>query len=196
MLFMGEEWQTESPFLFFCNFGPELADVVREGRRAEFARFPAFQDLLVREHIPDPEAETSFLLTKLNWNDLSESKHKVWAEWYRRVLRCRRQNIVPLLNSIPSCGESDVFGPGAVAVRWRVKDARELVLIANLSDREIEATAPADLELFWMEGGLGNKKLEPWTVIWGTRGPGVSTLRRTRSVNHVGNDSMGGQSIG
>ena len=37
MLFMGEEWGATAPFPFFCDFGGDLADAVRKGRRAEFA---------------------------------------------------------------------------------------------------------------------------------------------------------------
>ena len=42
MLFMGEEWHSASPFLFFCDFGAELGAAVAGGRRQEFARFQAF----------------------------------------------------------------------------------------------------------------------------------------------------------
>ena len=51
MLFMGEEWAASQPFPFFCDFGGELADAVREGRREEFAKFPEFQDAeIARAH--------------------------------------------------------------------------------------------------------------------------------------------------
>ena len=69
MLFMGEEWGAAQPFPFFCDFGPELAAAVRKGRREEFARFPEFQDPAVRETIPDPTAEATFLSAKLAWDD-------------------------------------------------------------------------------------------------------------------------------
>ena len=52
MLFMGEEWGAAQPFPFFCDFGPDLAQAVRKGRREEFARFPEFEDPAVRERIP------------------------------------------------------------------------------------------------------------------------------------------------
>jgi hypothetical protein len=64
-------------------------------------------------------------------------------------------------DSIHSCGESEVIGPSGVAVRWAVRVEREFVLSANMADREIEETVPANLEMFWMEGGLVNNKLEP-----------------------------------
>jgi maltooligosyltrehalose trehalohydrolase len=60
MLFMGEEWGAPQPFPFFCDFPGALGDAVREGRRWEFARFPAFQDEAMRERIPDPGAEATF----------------------------------------------------------------------------------------------------------------------------------------
>ncbi len=44
MLYMGEEWASEQPFPFFCDFQGDLAEAVREGRRKEFAAFPEFAD--------------------------------------------------------------------------------------------------------------------------------------------------------
>src|SRR5690606_21366717 len=51
LLFMGEEWAAPEPFPFFCDFGPELAQAVRDGRREEFAQFQEFQDPDARERI-------------------------------------------------------------------------------------------------------------------------------------------------
>ena len=42
LLFMGQEWAASTPFLFFTDFEPELGARVAEGRRREFADFPAF----------------------------------------------------------------------------------------------------------------------------------------------------------
>ena len=60
LLFMGEESASRTPFLFFTDHRAELADAVREGRRDEFARFPAFADPASRERIPDPNAPETF----------------------------------------------------------------------------------------------------------------------------------------
>ena len=56
LLFMGEEWASQRPFAFFCDFEPALAEAVREGRRREFAHFPGFRDEAARGRIPDPTA--------------------------------------------------------------------------------------------------------------------------------------------
>ena len=44
MIFMGEEFGADQPFPYFCDFEPELAAAVRNGRREEFAKFPEFQN--------------------------------------------------------------------------------------------------------------------------------------------------------
>src|SRR5208282_3605028 len=96
MLFMGEEWGAAQPFPFFCDFGPELADAVRKGRRDEFARFPEFQDPKTREHIPDPMAEETFASAKLGWEDIARAPHAGRLDWYRRALAIRHAEIVPV----------------------------------------------------------------------------------------------------
>src|SRR4030095_10642143 len=58
LLFMGEEWGATTPFPFFCDLGPALVPLVREGRRREFAHDPALRDALDR--LPDPTAEATF----------------------------------------------------------------------------------------------------------------------------------------
>ena len=58
LLFMGEEDASRTPFLFFTDHQAELAEAVREGRRNEFANFPAFADPS-RGRIPDPRAMRS-----------------------------------------------------------------------------------------------------------------------------------------
>jgi maltooligosyltrehalose trehalohydrolase len=69
MLFMGEEFNASSPFLFFCDFHDELADAVREGRRNEFGRFEKFRDPAVRASIPDPNALRTFERSRLIWSE-------------------------------------------------------------------------------------------------------------------------------
>ena len=168
MLFMGEEYGARSPFPFFSDFGPELAEAVRNGRRQEFARFPEFQDPAQRERIPDPQAPETFASARLVWEEASQPEGRAWLEWYRRILARRRQSIVPLIDGIGRGGEYDVFGKDAVVVRWRMRRGGELALAANLSD------APASLprrsgELLWLEGTAGEDALGPWTAEWRVR---------------------------
>ena len=83
MLFMGEEWGAAQPFLFFCDFGGELAEAVRKGRREEFSRFPEFADPERVAKIPDPCAQSTFLASKLDWSRI-DAEH---LAYYRELLK-------------------------------------------------------------------------------------------------------------
>ncbi|GAA4334942.1 malto-oligosyltrehalose trehalohydrolase [Pigmentiphaga soli] len=67
LVFMGDEFGAQAPFLYFTSHPPELAAAVREGRRQEFAHFPAFADEQARAAIPDPNAPSTFLASVPDW---------------------------------------------------------------------------------------------------------------------------------
>jgi malto-oligosyltrehalose trehalohydrolase len=164
MLFMGEEWAASTPFPFFCDFGPDLADAVRKGRREEFARFPEFADPATRERIPDPMAEATFASAKLRWEEVPHEPHAAWLDWYRRILTVRRDEVVPRLPRQRTGGRFDIVADGAVAVRW---DAAGLALAANLSATPAAGFPPARGRVIWQEGEAGAEgRLGPWAVRW------------------------------
>jgi maltooligosyltrehalose trehalohydrolase len=169
MLFMGEECGARSPFPFFCDFGPDLATKVREGRRQEFAKFPEFQDPAKRELIPDPQAESTFATAKL-WDRMSEPDSREWLDWYRQVLD-RRKSILPLLTQIDHGGTFEVVGPEAVVVRWELKDSHHLVLAVNLSADQCEGFQDVPGTPIWIEGSASAGTFAPWTVAWWTEDP-------------------------
>ena len=167
MLFMGEEWAAAQPFPFFCNFTGELADSVRTGRHLEFARFPEFAGEAARARIPDPGAAATFQSAKLDWSALDRPPHTAWLAWYRRILAVRHQKIVPLMRSIEASGaSSDVRGPGAVSVRWRLSDGSALALDANLSAEACPGFTSLSGRVVWCEGGIEDGVAAPWTVRW------------------------------
>ncbi|MBB1483436.1 malto-oligosyltrehalose trehalohydrolase [Tessaracoccus sp. MC1865] len=86
MLFMGEEWAASSPFPYFSQLGPELGPLVTEGRAREFAAMGW------QQQTPDPQAEETFLSAKLHWEERSEGNHAEMLEWYRTLLRLRREH--------------------------------------------------------------------------------------------------------
>jgi len=159
MIFMGEEWGAEQPFLFFCDFEGDMAEAVREGRRAEFSRFPEFADPATRAKIPDPLAKSTFLASKLDWRGIDQSK----LAHYRALLKARRRCVAPLLPHIQSGGQAVIFGPESVRVRWQARE-RILILDANLCGRRSDFP-PARGRIFWGEGETA-AALGPWSVRW------------------------------
>jgi maltooligosyltrehalose trehalohydrolase len=171
MLFMGEEWNARQPFLYFCDFGGELADAVRKGRREEFRRFPEFADPVRREQIPDPEDPRTFEASKLHWEDRGERECALTLRWYERILTVRRTRVVPLMPHIRSAGTAHGVGTNAVFVSWRAEDGHRLRLCANLSDAPRGFPSAYD-RVIWHEGGAPQgSTLPPWTVRWTVREP-------------------------
>ena len=166
MLFMGEEWGAVQPFPFFCDFEPALAEAVRNGRRAEFARFPEFEDPALRERIPDPTAMDTFLAAKLNWADLEQEPHSSCLQWYQRLLALRHRELVPRLDRIRAAGRFEVVGENAVVVRWIAGEA-EWVLEANLHPAPAVGFSAPVGRVIWTEGEIGaDGCFGPHTVRW------------------------------
>src|SRR6185503_18623860 len=94
-LFMGEEWDSQRPFPFFCDFQGDLAEAVRAGRRAEFKHAYAQHGA----EIPDALAEATFRSAKLDWDARSTSPGQERLALVRELLRVRRQDIVPHLSN-------------------------------------------------------------------------------------------------
>jgi len=131
LIFMGEEWGSKTPFLFFTDHGPELADAVREGRRREFAAFAAFSDAEAQARIPDPNDEATFLKSIPEPFDPSDAEQARWLSLYRRLLALRREVLVPRLDGARALG-AEAIGPAAVSARWRLGDGAVLTIVANL----------------------------------------------------------------
>jgi malto-oligosyltrehalose trehalohydrolase len=172
MLFMGEEWAAAQPFPFFCDFSAPLSDAVRDGRRAEFARFPEFQDPATRNRIPDPTAAKTFGSAKLRWEDSGRPPHAAWLDWYRRLLSARRQHIVPRLRNIAGdAGRYRIVGPNAFVVSWTMGDGSQLHLAANLRADRTGGFPAVTGDPIWTEGQATDDQLAPWTVLWRLQPP-------------------------
>lgn len=144
LLFMGEESGSRSPFLFFTDFHDALADAVREGRRKEFAQFPAFADPQQRARIPDPNALDTFTRSAPAPGPDAE----LWRAFYRDLLTLRRTQIVPRLDGARSLNAA-AFGPKAVSAAWRLGDGAVLTVAINLDAAAADLpAAPAGAPLY------------------------------------------------
>lgn len=97
LLFMGQEWAADSPFLFFTDHNEELGPLVTQGRREEFKHFKIFADPEVREQIPDPQATSTFTKSRLNWEELGRESHAGTHRLYQALLQLRHSE--PALQS-------------------------------------------------------------------------------------------------
>ena len=156
MLFMGEEFGASTPWQFFTDHQHEaLVKSIREGRQAEFA-----------EHgwatqVPDPQDPGTVEASTLNWREVGQGEHAQLLEWYRTLIRLRRQ--LPDLRSAN-------LGEGSLA---RVDDLLlvrrgEVNLLANLGDQPGSLAVALDAELLASFGEValddGEVQLGPTSV--------------------------------
>jgi malto-oligosyltrehalose trehalohydrolase len=166
LLFMGEEWGATTPFLFFCDFDGDLASAVRDGRRREFAKFPAFSTPDARDRIPDPLDIRTFERSRL---DRPGQYREEFAEHYRSLLALRHREIVPRVAETGPHHASYRVSGRVLTAQWQLADGSALGLAANLGP----SAAP------FTPLGTGWRRLwgpEPsaetigaWTVIWSIR---------------------------
>ena len=165
MLFMGEEYGAETPFLFFCDFGPDLAAAVTRGRRAEFERFAAFSKADI-ERIPDPNDAATFERSRLDWRELAAPRHAARRDEHRALLALRHERIVPLLPKLgPHCGTAKVTGQAVLEAAWSGGGGERLTLVANLSEKAAAAAARPPGELIYAtSGGAPDGTLPAWSA--------------------------------
>ncbi len=89
LLFMGQEWNASAPFQFFTDHNEELGRLITEGRRDEFKDFKAFNDPEFLKRIPDPQSETTFRHSQLDWNETRLEAHAQTLSLYRACLALR-----------------------------------------------------------------------------------------------------------
>jgi maltooligosyltrehalose trehalohydrolase len=160
MLFMGEEWGSTAPFPFFCDFGGDLADAVRKGRRSEYAwAYAAYGD-----EIPDALDPSTRDSAVLDWNERNAPAARKRLMLVQELLKVRREQIVPRLAGA-AFGEAHAAGNRLLTANWRMGDGATLCLLANLSDQAIShAAGESKGTLIW--GNELDGSVPPWSVLW------------------------------
>ena len=140
MLFMGQEFAASTPFLYFTDHPEELGKLVTQGRRQEFAGFDIFDDPALRESIPDPQAESTFLLSKLRLDERERNAGILGL--YRRLLHLRQTDPVLRQNDRMKSRASAVTAEVVAVHRWWGTEQR--LLLANFGpEAELGMDAPA-----------------------------------------------------
>ena len=144
LLFMGQEWGTERPFLFFTDHHGELAEAVRQGRRHEFAKFAAFADPQRRERIPDPNEPATFDASRADPTETARPTHAAWLGLHRELLGIRARAITPHLVGAIALS-ADALGQVGVRAAWRLGNGAILTIAANFGTQALPCDATGDI---------------------------------------------------
>jgi len=161
MIFFGDEFGTRTPFLFFTDHDDELGKLVTHGRRKEFAKFSAFADPAKRETIPDPNDAETFAASRPE----RPADAAAWEQFYARVLRLRREHVIP---GIPGCRSlgAQALGKTGVRAAWLMGDEKIMTLAANFGTVPVNCEAGPGALLFGEEalerGTLGARAAVVW----------------------------------
>jgi len=143
LLFMGQEWNAETEFLYFTSFEDEnLAKSVREGYQKEFN--------LDHTDTFDPQNEQRFVGSKLNWNELKLDKHEQLLGFFKKLIYLRKT--IPAMANGPKDMVSVNFSEEEQwLVMFRKDEAKsKILLIANFADTAKTISTPL-LEGTWKQ---------------------------------------------
>ncbi|MHB9156180.1 MAG: malto-oligosyltrehalose trehalohydrolase, partial [Endomicrobiales bacterium] len=91
LLFMGEEYGEEAPFLYFVNHADTaLIEAVRKGRKEEFKAFTGAGEP------PDPESPETWRASVLNWEKADSAGGAALLKFYTKLIELRKR--IPALS--------------------------------------------------------------------------------------------------
>ena len=161
LLFQGQEFAASSPFFYFADHRPELAEMVEEGRIAFLSQFPSLADEEMLALIAQPHQRATFDRCKLNFSE--RVSHKAEYQLTKDLLKLRR--CAPGFQPETHRGvDGAVLGTHAFVLRYFFDHGRDRLLVVNLG-RDLELSVVA-------EPLLAPPFQHRWSVMLSTEDPG------------------------
>jgi maltooligosyltrehalose trehalohydrolase len=166
LFFMGEEYGEDNPFYYFVSHSDEeLIEMVRKGRKKEFEAFKW------QAQPPDPQAESTFASSRIDWNKRNSGQHKVLLEWNKALLALRKSN-----NAIRNMEKNDIHANtnserGLLLHRRSSDETEHVICFFNFSESDMTFHVPSFSEKWvklidskdasWMEHRTTGPKNSP-----------------------------------
>jgi maltooligosyltrehalose trehalohydrolase len=131
LLFMGQEFNASTRFMFFADHRRELAELVHAGRRDFVKQFRAYADPAAQALIPDPAAAATFESSKLEWSELI--RHAPALRFHRELLRLRAADPVISRQSFDIL-DGATLSERALVLRWFDAEHGDRLLLVNWGD--------------------------------------------------------------
>ncbi|MFL5410199.1 MAG: malto-oligosyltrehalose trehalohydrolase [Myxococcales bacterium] len=129
LYFQGDEWGATEPFLYFVSHSdPALVEAVRKGRREEFKSFQDFGG-----EVPDPDAEETFLRSRIDWGKRSAREGQAALRWHTALLALRRDH--PALRD-DRRDALDARAQGQALVMRRVNEGKVVAVVALFAEEQ------------------------------------------------------------
>ena len=138
MIWQGEEYAASTPFLYFADHEDvEMAKMVSEGRKKEFAAFGFGED-----EVADPENVETFHRSKLDWKECESGTHAEMHAWVRKLTWLRRHS-----QSLNDGDKGHVTVISDEKKKWLLMDRGLMRVICNLGADAVEFEVPEGYRL-------------------------------------------------
>jgi maltooligosyltrehalose trehalohydrolase len=167
LLFMGQEFASSAPWVFFADHQPDLAKRVWDGRKEFLSQFPSHASPEAQQTVLDPAADSTFNMCKLDWSE-REAHAEAYA-LHHDLLRLRRDDPV-LARQSRADVDGAVLADDTFLLRFFGGESGDRLLIINLGAQRRLETVGEPLLAPFPEGG--------WHLLWCSDarrygGPGV-----------------------
>jgi len=142
MLFQGQEFASSSPFYFFADHGPELRELVREGRIQFLSQFRTLAQPEMRPWHIDPGAPASFERCKLDFRE--RETHRPIYHLHKDLLHLRRFEPV-FRDQRPRGVDGAVLAGETFLLRFFGENCDDRLVLVNLGSDLHLASAPEPL---------------------------------------------------
>jgi maltooligosyltrehalose trehalohydrolase len=160
MLFQGQEFGSSTPFLYFADHEPKLADMVRKGRNEFLAQFPSLATPEMAGLFADPSDPATFLRCKLDHAE--RNTHAAIYALHCDLLRLRREE--PVFRAQRKHGiDGAVLAEEAFLVRFFGEKQDDCLLLVNFGVDLHLNPAPEPL--------LAPPSGHEWTILWSSENP-------------------------
>ena len=161
MLFQGQEFGASTPFLFFADHNPQLAEAVQKGRAEFVAQFPSLASKEMQACLPPPHDVRTFERCKLDWRERDANGE--WVRLFRDLAALRRGDDVFRAQDATAL-DGAVLGAELFLLRWCAeRPGQERLLLVNFG-AEVEAQSFA-------EPLVAPPDDHEWRVRWSTEHP-------------------------
>lgn len=157
MLFQGQEFGATTPFPFFCDHNPELAQLVREGRAKFLAQFRSLAVPEMRAVLTDPTSRHTFESAKLDFSE--RQKNAELYQLHKDLMALRRSDAAFSRSKV----DGAVLGSDAFVLRYFSETDGHRLLVVNLGIDLYLSPNPEPLLAPYLDS--------PWYLIWSSEAP-------------------------
>ena len=160
MLFQGQEFGASSPFLFFADQGPEIAPMVREGRRKFLGQFRSLALPAMWDCFAPPDERRTFEASKLDHSE--RERHREIYNLHRDLISLRRSEAA-FRRQRQGCVDGAVLSPDTFVLRFFAEHDDDRLLVVNFGRDMHFSPAPEPL--------LAPPEDQEWNVLWSSEDP-------------------------